>query len=539
VALSILQGMTDHPRSSSDLGSRGFWLALVIVAGAAACSSGSATGGSGGAAAGSGGSPPADGSGGTASSGSGGGSGGLPGGSGGAASAGSGGATATGSGGAAVSGSGGVAGTAGAGMTGGTAGGPGGGPGSGGGNKGTGNGSGGSSGGAGGSAGPGGTAGSAWNGTLPAFTKHTIASFASGYAMAIGDVDHDGMPDVIALSSGSAGLVWFKNPSWTKYTITTKPKSLIFPSAYDVDGDGDLDVAFISDFAMTDTSAGGTISWAENPGTPTTSQDWAVHGIGAIPTSHRVRWADLDGDGKKELIALPLFGMGSVAPAYMGAVKMTAFSIPADPKTDKWTSKVIDDTHLEVAHELTVVKLDGDKGESLITSANDGVDIYRSAAGTGTPSRVHVGDGAAGQAPNKGSSEAVLGSLAGQRFIATIEPWHGTDAVVYMLDASYQGTSRKVLGSDFEHGHGMAAGDFNGDGYDEFVGGGGQGAMVQNIYRYVPSTKAWDKIELDKGSVAVSYLDVADMNGDGAPDIVTLGTSNIVWYENMRAKTPR
>lgn len=353
--------------------------------------------------------------------------------------------------------------------------------------------------------------------------------------MVVADVDHDGMLDVVALSSGSAGLVWFKNPSWTKYTITTKPKQLIFLAPYDVDGDGDLDIAFISDFSMSDTTGGGTVSWAENPGSPTTSQDWSVHMIDAIPTSHRLRWADLDGDSKKELIDQPLFGMGSMAPAYAGPVKLTAFSIPADPRTGKWTSKIVDDTHLEVAHELTVVKLAGDPGESLITAANDGVDIYRST--TGMPTRIHVGDGAAGQAPTKGSSEAVLGNLAGQQFIATIEPWHGTDAVVYMLDSSNLGSStRKVLGSDFEHGHGMAAADFNGDGYDEFVGGGGQGAMVQNIYRYVPSTKAWDKVELDKGTVAVSYIDIGDINGDGAPDIVTIGTSNVVWYENKRVK---
>lgn len=509
---------------------------MVAAIGALGCSSGgSGRAGSGGSstAGGSGGAATSGGSGGTTTSGGSGGA--TVVGSGGATSGGSGGATVvgSGSGGAAATGSGGVTGGAGASPTGGSAGALGGGGAAGGG---SGAGTGGAAGALGNGGGNGGgTSGGAWNSAFPTFTKHTIASFASGYAMAIGDVDHDGMPDVIALSSGSAGLVWFKNPSWTKYTITTKPKALIFVSPYDVDGDGDLDVAFISDFAMTDTSSGGTISWAENPGSPTTSQDWAVHAIDAIPTSHRVRWADLDGDGKKELIAQPLFGMGSTAPAYMGAVKLTAFSIPADPKTGKWTSKVVDGTHLEVAHELTVVKLAGDKGESLITSANDGVDIYRSS--TGTPTRIHVGDGAAGQAPNKGSSEAVLGNLAGQQFIATIEPWHGTDAVVYMLDASYQGTSRKVLGSDFEHGHGMAAGDFNGDGYDEFVGGGGQGAMVQNIYRYVPSTKSWDKIELDKGSVAVSYIDVADMNGDGAPDIVTIGTSNVVWYENGRVTT--
>ncbi len=68
--------------------------------------------------------------------------------------------------------------------------------------------------------------------------------------------------------------------------------------------------------------------------------------------------------------------------------------------------------------------------------------------------------------------------------------------------------TRQVLGSDFQHGHGMAAADFNGDGFDEVVGGGGQGMMAQYIYRYVPSSGKWDRIELDVGGVAVSGIAV-------------------------------
>ena len=118
------------------------------------------------------------------------------------------------------------------------------------------------------SGGAGGTTGSAWNSVFPRFTKHTIASFPSGYAHAIADVDHDGKPDVIALSSASGGVAWFKNPTWTKYMITTKASKLIFLAPYDVDGDGDMDVAVASDFSMTDTMNGGTISWAEAPSDP-------------------------------------------------------------------------------------------------------------------------------------------------------------------------------------------------------------------------------------------------------------------------------
>jgi hypothetical protein len=388
-----------------------------------------------------------------------------------------------------------------------------------------------------GSAGTNGVAGApaVWNGTFPTFTKHAIASFNSGYALAIADIDHDGKRDVVALSSGSAGLVWFKNPEWTKYTITTAAKQLIFTAPYDVDGDGDIDLALISDFDMNNTNSGGTVSWAEAPSDPTKSQDWALHKIDAIPTSHRLRWADIDGDGKKELIDLPLFGKGSTGTAHAGAVQLKAYFIPADPKAGTWTSKVLDDKRLEVAHGLAVVDWDGDKAEDLLTAANDGVDLFRPSL---TNPVERLGNGKAGQAPDKGSSEIALGRLGAMRFFATIEPWHGTDAVIYTPGTGDSPLwDRKVLGSPFEHGHGMAAGDFNGDGFDEVVGGGGQGKMAQYIFRYVPSSGAWDPIDLDIGGVAVSCIEVTDLDGDGALDIVSIGgspTNNVVWYENSR-----
>lgn len=248
-----------------------------------------------------------------------------------------------------------------------------------------------------------------------------------------------------------------------------------------------------------------------------------------------MRWADLDGDGRKELIALPIFGIGSNATTHAGAVQMKAFTIPKDP-TGAWSGKVLDNTHLETAHALTVVDWDGDKAEDLLTAANDGVDLFRPSLGSMAE---HVGAGAAGQAPDKGSSEVVLGSLGGARFVATINPWHGTDAVVYTPGASGSGLwTRQVVGAGaFSHGHGMVVADFNGDGFDEFVGGGGQGTMAQLIFRYVPATQKWEKIELDVGGVAVSSMDVRDMDGDGDIDIVSLGgspTNNVVWYENLR-----
>lgn len=406
------------------------------------------------------------------------------------------------------------------------------------------------SGGSGASAGTGGSAGSAgaaggspanpvWNGTLPTFTKHTIAAFSGGYTTLVADIDRDGLPDVVALaSSGSEGVVWFKNPSWKKYTITNSAQAMIFMAPYDIDGDGDLDLAVASDFDLNDASSGGTISWAEAPADPTQGQAWPLRKIDAIPTTHRLRWADLDGDGKKELVALPILGTGSASTADSKTVQLKAYTIPSAPKDAQatWKAQVIDDSHLKVAHSLRIVDWDGDKAEDLLTAANDGVFLFRPSLGKGAE---HIAAGASGQAPDKGSSDVVLGKLGAARFIATIDPWHGTDAVVYTPGASEAELwSRQVVGAgDFTHGHGMAIADLNRDGFDEVIVGGGQGTMNELIYRYTPSTHAWDKIKLDSGAVAVSELEAHDMNGDGAIDIVAIGTSptnNLVWYESSR-----
>lgn len=502
-------------------------VALLFTTLAIGCSSAAKPGGAAHSASGGGGGTTRPGSGGS-----------PPGTGGGAATGGADGGPSTGGGGgggAGTGGSGGGSGSSGSSSGGSSAGGSSGGgsPGSGaaGGDRGTGTGTG-------GGGGQAGASGAGWSSAFPTFTRHTIATFSSGYSVCVADIDHDGLLDVVALSSASGGLVWFKNPSWTKYTITTKAEKLIHMAPYDVDGDGDLDLAFISDFDMNDTTAGGTISWAEGPADPRVTQDWTLHAISAIPTAHRVRWADIDGNGKKELLALPIFGVGSNAPAHAGAVQLTAFTIPADPKTGKWTSKVLDDTSLEVAHAMTIVDWDGDKAEDILTAANDGVDLFRTALANAT---MNIGTGKAGTAPDKGSSEVVLGSLAGARFLATIEFWHGTDAVIYTPGNTMSAAwTRRVIGAgDFEHGHGMALADLNRDGFDEVIGGGGQGTMAQIIYRYVPSSQSWDKISLDKGGVAVSAIEVGDLNGDGALDIVSIGTSptnNVVWYESSGAR---
>ena len=340
----------------------------------------------------------------------------------------------------------------------------------------------------------------------------------------------------MALSTGQSALVWFKNPSWERFNITSATERYIHMAPYDVDGDGDLDLAVASEFALGDSNNGGLISWVENPDDPTMNQEWTLRRIDAVPTSHRLRWGDIDGDGTRELLNLPIIGIGAESPAYVGAAQLKAYWIPGDP-TAAWDVRILDESRLEVAHGFIVVDWDGDATDDILTASNHGVMLFRPALGS-QPRRIGAGLDAA--RPNRGSSEVSLGSMGGERFIATIDPWHGTDAVIYTPGTSEGDIwSRRVIGTEFEGGHGLVAADLNGDGYDEVIGGGRGGGGTLIIYRYLPSSMSWERIPLDVGGIGTSSTEAHDIDGDGDLDVLAIGgsTDNVVWYENSMSSS--
>ncbi len=371
------------------------------------------------------------------------------------------------------------------------------------------------------------------------FRAQQIAGdFGIGYAVTTGDVNGDGRTDVVAINA--TDLVWFEAPSWQKRVILTgaTPRDNVCLALHDIDRDGRLDVALGASWQPTNTSSGGTLHWVKQ-GAP--GAEWTLHSIAEEPTLHRIRWADVDGDGTRELVVVPLHGRGTNGPDWQGqGARILIFTPPANPTRDPWPVEVVDDT-LHIVHNFLPVNMGGTKAEEILTASREGVTLLQRATKTTIKAdsriktdvtvawvRTLIGEGAPG--------EIKLGRVAGRRMLATVEPWHGKSVVIY---AEQPGVwARTVIESEITGGHALGWADFDGDGNDELAVGWRDQKPGVAIYAVDREGALTSKTMVDDGGMATEDLVVADLNGDKQPDVVASGRATrnvkIYWNETRR-----
>ncbi|MES1213635.1 MAG: VCBS repeat-containing protein [Singulisphaera sp.] len=374
-----------------------------------------------------------------------------------------------------------------------------------------------------------------------------------GYAVSVVDMNKDARPDIVVVDT--ARVIWYENPSWKLHAIiegqTKKDNVCIAP--YDIDGDGRLDFALGADWRPFDTRTGGTVQWLAATG----GERYDLHAIAEEPMMHRLRWADLDGDGRAELIAVPLMGRDTKGPDWdTQGVRILAYRIPIDPRRDPWPVEVIND-QLHVTHNFFPTDMNGDGRPEILVASFEGVtQLSRDSEGhwqakrlgTGNQDAVTTGNSDPRAAPrSRGASEIKLGRLASSRYIATIEPWHGFQVVTYTPpDAAAKSTNdtalwrRHLLDAELKWGHAVWCADLDGDADEELVIGvrdelNDTARCGLRIYDPVDAEQGrWQKRVFDPGGVAVEDLAVADFNGDGRRDVVAVGrqTHNVRIYWN-------
>ena len=250
------------------------------------------------------------------------------------------------------------------------------------------------------------------------FRTHVIEdNMPGGYSVIVADINHDGRPDVIGMTSRLTELAWYENPTWERHVMVKDMNGLVNMAAADVDGDGIPELAIQNEFSMVAAKSPGLVWVLRHQGDP--RGPWQATKVDQLITSHHVAWADVDGDGRKELINAPLIGPKGLAPRYdQDKVSLVYYHVPKDPQGE-WKRLLIDDQLHGVLHRVRVVKWVEGKRDQLLTAGFDGI-VLHSARGTGEGLRWErqvLSKGHEEEAPRAGTSDVAVGRVKGKRIL--------------------------------------------------------------------------------------------------------------------------
>ena len=355
-----------------------------------------------------------------------------------------------------------------------------------------------------------------------------IDTIQIGYGLQMADVNGDGKTDIVLADKKT--IQWYENPEWTKHIIARDltPRDNVCITARDIDGDGKCEIAVGGQWNFRETLKDGAVFYLIPPQDRT--QPWTPVKLHNEPSTHRMHWVR-DRNEQYRLIVKPLRGRGSVDGVGNG-LRVLAYAMPPNPR-DEWTHEVVCD-FMHLSHNFHVVNWDDDAEEEMIIAGKEGVWHFdRQADGWSATqlTKNFAGEIRDGRLPN------------GKRFIAAIEPMHGSTSAVYR-EPEKQGDlwqPIKVLDEALKDGHAVACADYLGVGSDQIVVG--WRAMnergVPGIKLFTPMDEAgssWRETRISAEEVAVEDIKVADLNGDGRIDIIAAArqTKNLVIFFNER-----
>ncbi len=382
------------------------------------------------------------------------------------------------------------------------------------------------------------------------FKKTTLDRAFRSEGVAMGDFNNDSYLDI------AAGSVWYENPGsvgrasgrpWTMHVLGEKPNSFDIKTygdtfmnwAEDVDRDGRLDLIVV-DFP------GKQTWWFQNPG-HASQEPWKKHVVVPVTNNESPQYADVDGDGHRELI-------------YGDASKRLALAHPQTNPLVEWKASHVaapgDVNMVNFYHGLGVGDLNKDGNNDLLVPGG-----WWESPGTATTGRgfgsetwtFHAAPFGAPQAQmyvydfDGDGDNDVVGSSAHARGI-----WWYEQTVGNALSGVPMGWKTHLIDDSIAQTHALVLADINGDGLPDLVTGKrfyahngrdpGEDEPPQ-IAWYELSRKAatsgraeptWTQHIFDDDSGVGTAFEVHDINGDGLLDVIVANKRGVFYFEHVR-----